>query len=73
MRAMTAYDWPGNIRQLQNFIERCVIESEDRVFEVPLNELRMCETSTSRKNRVNAGRRHAQSHHKNASSSELGR
>ncbi len=47
MRAMTAYDWPGNIRQLQNFIERCVIESEDRVFEVPLNELRMCETSTS--------------------------
>ena len=47
MRAMTAYDWPGNIRQLQNFIERCVIESEDRVFEVPLNELRMCETSAS--------------------------
>jgi len=47
LRAMTAYDWPGNIRQLQNFIERCVIESEDRVFEVPLSELRMFETSTS--------------------------
>src|SRR4029453_14408202 len=27
-----SYDWPGNIRELQNVVERSVIVSPDRVF-----------------------------------------
>lgn len=40
MEAMLAYDWPGNIRQLQNFIEHGVIVSEGPVFQPPLSQLR---------------------------------
>ncbi len=39
MEAMVAYDWPGNIRQLQNFIEHGVIVSQGPVFEPPLSQL----------------------------------
>jgi formate hydrogenlyase transcriptional activator len=39
MEAMVAYDWPGNIRQLQNFIERGVIVSGGPMFQPPLSEL----------------------------------
>jgi formate hydrogenlyase transcriptional activator len=35
MEAMLAYDWPGNIRELQNFIERGVIVSPGNVFQPP--------------------------------------
>ncbi len=35
MEAMLAYDWPGNIRELQNFIERGVILSTGSVFQPP--------------------------------------
>jgi len=34
VEALTAYDWPGNIRELQNLIERSVILSFGRVLEV---------------------------------------
>jgi DNA-binding NtrC family response regulator len=34
------YTWPGNIRELQNFIERSVILSTDRQLSPPLSELR---------------------------------
>jgi formate hydrogenlyase transcriptional activator len=37
--AMVAYDWPGNIRQLQNFIEHGVIVSKGNVFQPALNQL----------------------------------
>lgn len=40
MDAMLAYDWPGNIRQLQNFVEHGVIVSEGPVFQPPLSQLR---------------------------------
>jgi formate hydrogenlyase transcriptional activator len=39
--AMVAYDWPGNIRQLQNFIEHGVIVSQGRVFQPALTQLRV--------------------------------
>jgi formate hydrogenlyase transcriptional activator len=40
MEAMVRYSWPGNIRELQNFIERAVILSPGRVLCAPLNDLR---------------------------------
>jgi len=40
MAAMVAYNWPGNIRQLQNFVEHGVIVSRGRIFEPPLDQLR---------------------------------
>jgi formate hydrogenlyase transcriptional activator len=36
MLALTSHDWPGNIRELQNLIERAVILSEDGVLPNPL-------------------------------------
>jgi formate hydrogenlyase transcriptional activator len=39
MDAMAAFDWPGNIRQLQNFIEHGVIVSRGNVFQPPLGQL----------------------------------
>jgi len=40
MDAMVAYEWPGNIRQLQNFVEHGVIVSEGPVFQPALDQLR---------------------------------
>ena len=36
MSALTSYDWPGNIRELQNLIERAVILSDEGVLPNPL-------------------------------------
>lgn len=40
MTALTLYQWPGNIRELQNFIERSVILSSGNVLCPPLASLR---------------------------------
>jgi formate hydrogenlyase transcriptional activator len=40
MAALTEYSWPGNIRELQNLIERGVIISRGSVLEIPLTELK---------------------------------
>ncbi len=39
MKSLTAWDWPGNIRELQNLIERAVILTRGRLLEPPLAEL----------------------------------
>jgi formate hydrogenlyase transcriptional activator len=39
MSVLSAYHWPGNIRELQNFIERSVILSDDNFLRPPLAEL----------------------------------
>jgi formate hydrogenlyase transcriptional activator len=44
MDALVRYAWPGNIRELQNFIERAVILSEGRSLQPPLAELRESKT-----------------------------
>jgi formate hydrogenlyase transcriptional activator len=40
MSALTSHQWPGNIRELQNFIERSVILSSGNVLCPPLASLR---------------------------------
>lgn len=40
MKALKAWEWPGNIRELENLIERAVILTRGRSLEVPLAELR---------------------------------
>jgi len=40
MNTLVHYDWPGNIRELQNVIERAVIVSTGPVLKAPLDELR---------------------------------
>ena len=37
MLALCSYDWPGNIRELQNLIERAVILSEDGILPNPFS------------------------------------
>jgi transcriptional regulator with GAF, ATPase, and Fis domain len=37
MAALKAHDWPGNIRELQNFIERAVLFSPGSVLRLPLD------------------------------------
>ncbi|HYL09562.1 MAG TPA: sigma 54-interacting transcriptional regulator [Candidatus Acidoferrales bacterium] len=39
MQALIKWRWPGNIRELENFIERAVILSTGRVLRAPLAEL----------------------------------
>lgn len=40
MQAMTEWAWPGNIRELENFIEKSVILSPGRSLHAPVDELR---------------------------------
>jgi formate hydrogenlyase transcriptional activator len=40
MKGLTEWDWPGNIRELENFIERAVIVTRGKSLEAPLSELR---------------------------------
>ena len=39
MDALANWDWPGNIRELENLIERSVILTEGTVLRPPLAEL----------------------------------
>ena len=39
MKALTEWSWPGNIRELENLMERSVILSEGNALRVPLTEL----------------------------------
>ena len=39
MKALSAWQWPGNIRELENFIERSVILTHGPALQVPIGEL----------------------------------
>jgi transcriptional regulator with GAF, ATPase, and Fis domain len=49
MRALTRWEWPGNIRELENFIERSVILTKGPNLRVPLGELEMPQDSAPAK------------------------
>ena len=40
IKALTAWEWPGNIRELENFVERAVILTRGNSLTAPLGELR---------------------------------
>ena len=47
MAALCRYSWPGNVRQLQNFIERAVILTPGRLLQVQTGDLAEPITSTT--------------------------
>src|SRR5207249_6029068 len=47
MKGLAAWDWPGNIRELENFIERAVILTRGESLQAPLSELRKPSTETT--------------------------
>jgi formate hydrogenlyase transcriptional activator len=54
MNTLVRYDWPGNIRELQNVIERAVIVSTGPVLKVALDGLRTRKSSADASNGVSA-------------------
>jgi formate hydrogenlyase transcriptional activator len=44
MKGLAAWDWPGNIRELENVVERAVLLTRGKSLEVPLGELRKAKT-----------------------------
>ena len=49
LKAMTEWAWPGNIRELQNFIERAVILTTGECLNVPIEELKSPRTERASK------------------------
>lgn len=47
MKALVQWNWPGNIRELENVIERAVILSQGPVLQVPLEEFRESSSEVS--------------------------
>ncbi len=52
MDALKRYYWPGNIRELQNFIERATILTSGSTLQVPLSELQNASREVRKKSRT---------------------
>lgn len=52
MDALKRYHWPGNIRELQNFIERATILTSGATLHVPLAELQQASREVRKKSRT---------------------
>jgi formate hydrogenlyase transcriptional activator len=50
MKTLTNWEWPGNIRELENFVERAVILTRGKSLEVPITELRKSRVDSSVQN-----------------------
>ena len=59
MKGLTGWEWPGNIRELENFIERAVILTRGKALEVPLTELQKIETEAATETVVSKTKRTA--------------
>jgi len=55
MKALTAWEWPGNIRELENFIERAVILTRGESLTAPLSELRKVTNDESARSPASGG------------------
>jgi formate hydrogenlyase transcriptional activator len=61
MEVLRLHDWPGNIRELQNFIERAMILSPGTEFRLPPDELKRlvkCDTPSAIRTLAHAERDH---------------
>lgn len=47
MKALTKWDWPGDIRELENFIERAVLLTRGKSLEAPLAQLQKTNSEQS--------------------------
>ena len=47
MNSLTNWEWRGNIRELENFVERAVILTRGKSLEVPITELRKSRADSS--------------------------
>ena len=47
MKTLMNWEWPGNIRELENFVERAVILTRGKSLEVPITELRKSTVDSS--------------------------
>jgi formate hydrogenlyase transcriptional activator len=56
MKALSARDWPGNIRELENFIERAVILTRGDSLAAPLEELRNSTTDEPARKSASTGK-----------------
>ena len=54
MRGLTAWHWPGNIRELENFIERAVILTRGKSLAAPLCELHQVDADPPKQGAVQA-------------------
>jgi formate hydrogenlyase transcriptional activator len=55
MKGLAAWDWPGNIRELENFIERAVLLTRGKSLDAPLAELRKPNVQETRHVSVETG------------------
>ncbi len=55
VEVLKAHDWPGNIRELQNFIERAVLFSPGSVLRLPLNLMQTMRPHSDSDSRTPAG------------------
>ena len=54
VRALKEWEWPGNIRELQNVIERAVILSPDTTLVLPLQDVQPRAPKTSSRSKSGA-------------------
>jgi len=55
MEALANYSWPGNIRELENFVERAVLLSPGKELRVPVSELRSTDPANHLGNSASLG------------------
>lgn len=48
MRRLVAYDWPGNIRELENFLARAIVHCPGELLDTPLEPARTVEAPPQR-------------------------
>ena len=57
MKKLSRWHWPGNIRELENFVERAVILTRGSVLEIPVSELKSAAPGTAPRANVDSADR----------------